>query len=266
MLGVHKTAIVHPSVRLPADAVVGPYALVGAGVKVGTGCRIDGHAVLGEGVRLGARCVLEAHAAVLGDTECGDENVFHSFAVVGGVPQAKRHGSGPGRLVLGRGNVVREHATLHGGTEGRSTVVGDDNLFMIGSHVAHDVRVGSHCVLANGVQLAGHAEVDDYVTFGGLSGVAQFTRVGEGAFVAAGAMVERAVPPFVIVQGDRARIRALNIVGLRRRGVDEASIAHLEAAFRALFVRKGARTSALRALDRSDPYVAKLARALETSG
>jgi UDP-N-acetylglucosamine acyltransferase len=136
---------------------------------------------------------------------------------------------------------------------------------MVGAHVAHDVVVGSDCVLANGVQLAGHVTVDDWATFGGLSAVGQFAKIGESAFVAGGAMCERDVPPFVIVQGDRARVRALNVVGLRRRGVPEASVRALKRAFRALFASVEARSDALATLDRIDPFVARLADALRRS-
>jgi UDP-N-acetylglucosamine acyltransferase len=243
---VHATAVVDPSARLGRDVSIGPYAVVGAAV------------VLGDGTRL------LAHAVVLGPSVLGRENVIHGFAVVGGAPQLKRQNADQGSaLVLGDRNVVREHATIHRGSDVGPTRVADDNLFMVGSHVAHDADVGSHVTLANGAQLAGHAIVEDYVTFGGLSGVAQFVRVGEGAFVAAGAMCERNVPAFVIVQGDRARVRALNVVGLRRRGVPEASIEHLSAAYRTLFAGREPLEQAMARVDPSDPYVARLLRSLE---
>jgi UDP-N-acetylglucosamine acyltransferase len=134
---------------------------------------------------------------------------------------------------------------------------------MVGSHVAHDVVIGSHCVFANAVQLAGHAVVEDWVTFGGLSGVAQYARVGESAFVAAAAACERDVPPFVVVQGDRARVRGLNVVGLRRRGVPEASIAALQRAVRKLWTSRVPRSEAMVALSgEEDPYVLRLIQSL----
>jgi len=242
---VHPTAVVDPQARLGRDVQIGPYAVVGAGV------------VLGEGARL------LAHAVVLGPCVVGRDTVVHSFAVVGGAPQLKKGDSADtSSLVVGERNVVREHVTLHRGSGGGVTRVGDDNLFMVGAHVAHDVTVGSHVTLANGTQLAGHTVVEDYATFGGLSGVAQFVRVGESAFVAAGAMCERAVPPFVIVQGDRARVRALNVVGLRRRGVPEASIERLTAAFRQLFAGREPLARAMEKVDQDDPFVARLVAAL----
>ena len=238
-------AVVDPRAELAHDVVVGPYAIVEAGVVLGPGC------------------VLHAHAMVRGATVLGAGNVVHPFAVVGGEAQAKRHAGGPGRLEIGEGNVFREHSTVHRGTEGRSTRIGSRNLFMVASHAAHDVTVGSDCVFANGTQLAGHATIADWVTFGGLSGVAQYVRVGESAFVAAAAACERDVPPFVVVQGDRARVRGLNVVGLRRRGVPESSIAALRRAVRQLWMSRVPRVDALRALAvNDDVYVRALLEAL----
>jgi UDP-N-acetylglucosamine acyltransferase len=243
---VHASAIVDARAELAPDVVVGPYAIVEAGVSLGAGC------------------VLHPHAVVRGPARLGAGNVVHPFAVVGGEPQAKRHVGGSGRVQAGDANVFREHVTVHGGTEGRTTLIGASNLFMVGAHVAHDVTVGSFCVLANGVQLAGHAVIEDWVTLGGLSGVAQFVRVGESAFVAAAAACERDVPPFVVAQGDRARVRGLNVVGLRRRGVPEPSILALRRAVRKLWHAPGStRAAALAELaGADDPWVQRLVRAL----
>jgi UDP-N-acetylglucosamine acyltransferase len=246
MPAVHPSAIVDRGAVLADDVVVGPYAIVDAGVVLSVGC------------------VLHAHAVVRGQTVLGQGCVVHSFAVIGGEPQAKRHSGGAARIEAGESNVFREHVTVHGGTDGRTTRIGDSNLFMVGAHVAHDVVVGSHCVFANGSQLAGHAVVEDWVTFGGLSGVTQFVRVGEGAFVAATAACERRVPPFVVVQGDRARVRALNTVGLRRRGIADESIGALKRAFHKLWVSRTTRAEALRELEaETNPYVRRLVVALK---
>ena len=243
---VHPTAVVDPHAHLGRAVEIGPYAVVGPEVMVGDDTRIL------------------AHAVVLGPSVLGPGNVVHEFAVVGGAAQKRTGLSDASSLVMGARNVVREHATIHRGSNGGTTRIGDDNLFMVGSHVAHDSTVGSHVTLANGAQLAGHAVIEDYVTFGGLSGVAQFVRVGESAFVAAGAMCERAVPPFVIVQGDRARVRALNVVGLRRRGVPDVSIEHLRSAYRRLFTGHEPLARAILRVDRGIPYVARMVEALES--
>jgi UDP-N-acetylglucosamine acyltransferase len=185
-----------------------------------------------------------------------------TFAAIGGPPQDKRATSEPGTLVIGSRNVFREHVTVHRGTQRRATTIGDDNLFMVGSHVAHDVELGSFVTLANGVLLAGHVAVADHVTFGGAVAVAQHVRIGESAFVAGGSMVERDVPPFVVAQGDRARVRALNKVGLRRRGFNEESIAALERAIRTILLGPGTRAERIASLaDAADPHVARLVAA-----
>jgi len=242
---IHPTAVVDPRAELAADVTVGPYAIVEPGVVLADGCELHAHAVVRGPTTLGPRCVV------------------HPFAVVGGEPQAKRHAGGPARLVCGEGNVFREHVTVHGGTEGRTTRVGAGNLFMVGAHVAHDVTVGSSCVLANGVQLAGHVVVEDWATFGGLAGVAQFVRVGESAFVAAMTGCERDVPPFVVVQGNRARVRGVNAVGLRRREVPAESIRALARAVRRLFHGTTTQADARRALEgETDPYVQRLLASL----
>ncbi len=207
---IHATALVDSRAEIDEGVEIGPYCIVGPRVFLGAGTR------------------LLSHVVVEGPTAIGQGNVIHPFAAIGGEPQHKRHQGGPTRLVIGDGNVFREHVTVHRGTEEsqRTAVeVRAQSLHGRLRHVAHDVTVGSHATIANGVQLAGHAVVEDYAIFGGLSGIAQRVRVGESAFVAAGAMVERDVPPFVIVQGDRARVRGLNKVGLRRRGVSDESTA-----------------------------------------
>lgn len=250
---IHVTAVVDPRAELAHDVEVGPYCVVGPGVRIDEGTRLLGHVV------------------VTGHTVIGKNNVVHPFSVIGAEPQIRKIDPKPGApavrssLVIGADNVFREHVTVNVSSGERPTTIGAKNLFMAGAHVAHDVLLGSSCVVANAVQLAGHVVVEDWVTFGGLSGVAQHLRVGQSAFVAAGAMCERDVPPFVIVQGDRARVRALNVVGLERRGVSADSIARLKKAFARTFVRRTPHAGfddAVRALDRTDPLVDAFARAL----
>jgi UDP-N-acetylglucosamine acyltransferase len=253
---IHATAVVDPRAELADDVEVGPYSIVGPGVRIDAGTR------------------LLAHVVVSGRAVIGRRNVFHPFSVIGGDPQIRKFAPGQsdrggrdaiGSLLIGAENVFREHVTVSISSGETATSIGSKNLFMAGVHVAHDVVVGSHCVVANAVQLAGHVIVEDWVTFGGLSGVAQRLRIGQSAFVAAGAMCERDVPPFVIVQGDRARVRALNVVGLERRGVTSDSIARLKKAFARTFVKRSPGVifdEALRGLDRSDPFVEAFVRAL----
>ncbi len=243
---IHPTAIVHPEAELAPDVEIGPYSVVGARVVLGPETR------------------LLAHVVVEGPTVLGRGNVVYPFAVLGSEAQHKRRGEPAGTtcLAIGDHNEIREHVTIHQSSRSAETRIGSHNLLMAGCHVAHDATVGDHVTIANAVQLAGHAIVRDHVTFGGLAGVAQFVLVGESAFVAAGAMCEANVPPFVIVQGDRARVRALNKVGLRRRGVAAESIQALERAFRAVFSGRLPRAEALQGLDTTDPFVRALKEAL----
>jgi UDP-N-acetylglucosamine acyltransferase len=225
---VHPLALVAPSAELGEGVTVGPFAVIEPGVVVGAGTRIDAHAMVRAGTRLGAR------------------NVVHPFAVLGGDPQERTYAGEPTTLVVGDGNTFREHVTVHRGSVkgGGVTRVGSGSLFMASVHIAHDCDLGERLELANGVLLGGHAVLGDGVVIGGSAAVGPFVKVGPGAFVAAGSMVEQPVPPFVIAAGDRARVRALNKVGLERRGVSAASRAALERAFRAIFRSGEARASA----------------------
>lgn len=250
----HESSIVDPRAEIADDVEIGPFCHVHAGARIGAGTRLLGHVV------------------IAGRTTLGAANVIHPFTVIGGDAQVRSGAATPGArraLEIGDHNVFRESVTVNTSSVDGTTRIGSHNLFMAGCHVAHDAVVGSRCVVANGVQLAGHVVLSDWITFGGLAGVAQHVHVGQGAFVAAGAMCERDVPPFVIVQGDRARVRALNVVGLERRGVPAESIRALRRAFASLWKSEarggGARSfdEARRALDRSDPWVGLFAAWLD---
>jgi UDP-N-acetylglucosamine acyltransferase len=215
MNDVHPTAAVHETAVIAEDVVIG------AQVRIGPYCVIE------RGVRIGEGSILRAHVVIGALTQLGALNDVYPFCSLGLAPQSRKEAKASS-LTIGARNTFREGATVHAGTDG-VTRLGDDNLLMAQAHVAHDAQIGNQVTLANAVQLAGHVEVADYVTFGGLSGVAQRVRIGESAFVAAGSMCERDIPPCVIVQGDRARIRGINKVGLRRRGIADAQIRELEA-------------------------------------
>jgi UDP-N-acetylglucosamine acyltransferase len=244
MATVHPSAAVAEGAELGEGVVVGPFAVVEAGVVVGQGTRLDAHAVVRSGTVLGAR------------------NVVHPFAVLGGEPQERGYAGEPTRLTIGEGNTFREHVTVHRGSVkgGGVTRVGSGSLFMGGVHVAHDCTLGDRLELANGVLLAGHVTLADGVVMGGGAAIAPFVKVGTRAFVAAGAMVEQDVPPYVIAAGDRARVRALNRVGLQRSGVPAASREALDRAFRAIFRSGTPRAAAAAALVQDpDPLVRELA-------
>jgi UDP-N-acetylglucosamine acyltransferase len=219
---VHATAIIAPGAQLHPSAEVGPFAVIGPYVRIGAGSTVGPHAV------------------VEGRTTLGENNRVFQFASVGAIPQDLKYAGEPTALVIGDGNQIREFTTLHIGTTGGGGVtrIGDQNLFMAYSHVAHDSQVGNRCVFANGATLAGHVEIGDFVTLGGLSAVHQFTRIGPHAFIAGGAMVVMDVPPFCIAQGDRAELAGLNVVGLQRQGFTEEQLARIKDAYRILFRSK----------------------------
>ena len=202
MSGIHPTAVVDPQARLAPDVDVGPYAVIGPHVSIGAGSSVGSHAV------------------IAGHTTIGEGNRIFSFASVGQAPQDKKYAGEPTRLEIGSGNTIREFCTINTGTaqdEG-VTRIGDDNWIMAYVHIAHDVRLGSHTVLANNATLAGHVHVGDWATIGGLTGVHQFVKIGEHAMVGFQAHVAQDVPPYMTVDGHPLTVRAVNLTGLKRRG------------------------------------------------
>lgn len=215
---VHPTAFVEDGATIGPDCVVGPFCTVGPEV------------VLARGV------VLKSHAVVTGWTEVGEGTVVFPFATVGEIPQDLKFRGERTRLTVGARCRIREGATLNTGTEGGGgiTTVGDDCLLMTGAHVGHDAHVGHRVVLANQVAIAGHCQIGDDVIIGGLSGIHQFVRIGRGAIIGALTMVTNDVLPHGLVQGPRGVLDGLNLVGLKRRGVDRADITAMRAAFQML--------------------------------
>ncbi|MFN3210716.1 MAG: acyl-ACP--UDP-N-acetylglucosamine O-acyltransferase [Roseovarius sp.] len=222
--------------RIHSSAVVEDGAQIGNGVEIGPFCHV------GPGVRLGDGVVLKSHVVVTGDTEIGAETVVFSFACIGEIPQDLKFRGEKTRLVIGQRNRIREHVTMNSGTEGGGGVtrVGDDGLFMAGCHVAHDVQVGDRVIIVNNAALAGHCVVEDDVIIGGLSGVHQWVRIGQGAIIGAVTMVTNDVIPYGLVQAPRGHLDGLNLVGLKRRGVARADITALRAAFQMLAQGEGA--------------------------
>lgn len=234
-------------------AEIHPSAIVETGARIGAGARIGPFCIVGAEVTLGAGVHLKSHVVVAGRTEIGEGTVIWSQAVLGEAPQDRGAFSGTTRLVIGARNVIREGVTMNVGTDhGRGiTRVGDDGMFMTGSHVGHDVVVGDRVVMANQAALAGHASVGDDVIIGGLSGVHQRVRIGRGAIIGAVTMVNNDVIPYGLVQAPRGRLEGLNLVGLRRRGLSRAELSELRAAFRALATGEGAFVERARALGQS---------------
>jgi len=221
-MSVHPTAIVAPGARLHATVEVGPYSVIGPQVEIGAGTTVGPHAV------------------IEGRTRLGERNKVFQFASVGAQPQDLKYAGEDSALEIGNENLIREFTTLHKGTTGGGGVtrIGNRNLFMAYAHVAHDCQVGSGCVLANAATLGGHVEIGDNVILGGLAAVHQFTRIGQHAFVAGGAMVVMDVPPFCTAQGDRAELAGVNSIGLARHGFSEDQIGRVKEAYRILFRSK----------------------------
>jgi UDP-N-acetylglucosamine acyltransferase len=220
---------IHPS------ALVDPKAQIGNGVEIGPWCIIGPDVVLKDGVKLMSNVIIDGH------TEIGTDCTIRPFAVLGGPPQHLGYKNEPTRLIIGERNQIREHVTMHTGTVngGGVTQVGNDCLFMVGSHVAHDCEVGNNVVLANNCSLGGHVHVGDFVFCGGLSGIHQFARLGRYSFVGGAAMVTKDVIPYGSVWGNHARLEGLNLVGLKRRGFSRELILHMRTAYRIMFADEG---------------------------
>ncbi|ARC88849.1 acyl-ACP--UDP-N-acetylglucosamine O-acyltransferase [Rhodovulum sp. MB263] len=223
------------------SATIHPSAIVEAGAEIGPGAVIGPFSVIGPEVRLGPGVVVKSHAIVTGLTEIGEGTEIFPFANIGDIPQDLKFRGEKTRLIVGRRNRIREAVTMNTGTEGGGgiTRVGDDCLFMTGSHVGHDVQVGNGVIMANHAALAGHCIIGDNVVIGGLSGIHQWVRVGEGAIIGAVTMVTNDVIPFGLVQGPRGVLDGLNLIGLKRRGVSREEISALRAAFQELATGDG---------------------------
>ena len=216
---IDPRAIVSPKARLAPDVTVGAFSIIGPDVEIGPGS------------------VIGPHVVINGPTRLGSENRVYQFASLGDAPQDKKYQGEPTRLEIGDRNVFRESCTINRGTthdEGVTTI-GNDNLFMAYSHVAHDCVVGSNLVFANCATLGGHVEVGDWVTIGGMAAIHQFCKVGAHAFIAGGAIVTRDVPTYVMVAGNPAEPNSVNAVGLSRRGFTPDQIRNVKNAFRVLY-------------------------------
>jgi UDP-N-acetylglucosamine acyltransferase len=216
---IHPTAIVAPGAALAEDVEVAAYAIIGPRVRIGRGTRVGPHTV------------------IEGRTTIGRDNQIFHHASIGAVPQDLKYRGEDSDLVIGDHNIIREFTTLNIGTAGggMTTRLGDHNLLMNFSHIGHDCLLGSHTVVANGAQLAGHVIVEDYVVVGALVGIHQFVKIGESAILGAGAMVSQDVAPFCNATGDRARLHGLNLIGLKRRSFSAELVRDIKHAYRIVF-------------------------------
>jgi UDP-N-acetylglucosamine acyltransferase len=216
MSKIHPTALIDSRAELDRGVEVGPYSIIGPGVKIAGGTRV------------------KAHVVIEGNTTIGRDNVIFQFATVGSIPQDLKYRGEDSRLVIGDNNTIREFVSLNPGTTGGGMVtrVGNHNLLMMYCHIAHDCIVGDHNVIANGATLGGHVTLEDHVIAGGLVGIHQFVKIGMGALLGAGSMVSKDVPPYCNAAGDRARLKGLNIEGMRRRGFKKEQIESIRKAYR----------------------------------
>jgi UDP-N-acetylglucosamine acyltransferase len=215
---------------------VHPNAVIEDGARIGKDCTIGPFCVVGPDVVLGDRVVLKSNVVVSGCTEIGDDTVIFPFAVIGEIPQDLKFKGEQTRLVIGKRNRIREHVTMNVGTEagGGITRVGDDCMFMVGCHIAHDVQVGNRCIVVNNVPLAGHVVLEDDVIVGGNSAVHQWVRIGRGAIIGGLARVTRDVIPYGQIQPPGSALDGLNLIGLKRSGVSREDITALRKAFKEL--------------------------------
>lgn len=216
---IHPTAIIEEGARIGANTIVGPYSCVGAKVV------------------LGSDIELVSHVALAGDLTIGDGTKVYPFASLGHAPQDKKYHGELSKTKIGKNCVIREYVTIQPGTSGdkMETLVGDDCLLMVSSHVAHDCVVGNHVIMANNATLGGHVVVEDHVIIGGLSAVQQFVRIGQHAIIGGMSGVEKDVIPYAMVIGERAHLNGLNLIGLRRRGFSNGTIQSISELYNNLF-------------------------------
>ena len=220
---IHPTAIIEDGAQLGNNVSIGPYCVVGSDVK------------------LGDNVELKSHVVIDGHTDIGDGTIIFPFSSIGTIPQDLKFSGEKSKLIIGKNNKIREHVTMNPGTAdgGMETRVGDNCLFMMASHVAHDCVVGNNVIMANNATIAGHVEVGDFVIIGGLSAIHQFIRIGDHAIIGGMSGVESDVIPYGRVKGERAFLAGLNLVGLERRGFDKETIRSLQRAFNQLFGDEG---------------------------
>ena len=223
------------------QTTIHPTALVSETAVLGQNVTIGAYCVIGDKVTLGDNVTLHSHVVIDGNTKLGEESEVFSFAALGLAPQHTRYEGEDSELIIGRNNVIREYVTFHPGTAvgNMRTVIGDNNLFYVGSHIAHDCIVGNHVILANGVNVGGHVEIGDYAYFGGNSAIHPFVRIGSHSIIGGGTAVTADVIPFGLASGPRAALHGLNLVGLRRRGFTASQISAVRSAYSDLFVKDG---------------------------
>jgi len=223
------------------NEMIHPTAIIEEGAQIGAGCKIGPYSIVGPNVVLHDNVELKAHVNLDGHTTVGEGTVIYPFASIGSAPQDLKYAGEKSELIIGKNNVIREHATMNPGTQtgGMKTIVGDNCLFMMATHVAHDCIIGNNVIMANNATLGGHVTVGDRVLVGGLAAVHQFVRIGDFAVIGGMSGVESDVIPFGRVKGERASLAGLNLVGLERGGFEKDQIKTIQKAFKAIFDGEG---------------------------
>jgi UDP-N-acetylglucosamine acyltransferase len=240
---IHPTAIVHPNAEIASDAEIGPYCIVGDCVSIGAGTR------------------LLAHVFLEGPLSIGDHNTFYPYCSCGVAPQDKKYRGEASETRIGSGNTIREFVTIHRGTEGGGllTSIGDGNLLMAYVHVAHDVIVHNHTILANGVTFAGHVIVEDYANIGGLSAIHQFCRIGRHSLIGSRSVIKQNVLPYSVTATDhKSEVYGANRIGLERGGYPAEAIEPLQNTFRLLSNAGLNTTQALARIEKEIPQTAEV--------
>lgn len=218
MSKIHQTAIIEKGAKIGENVEIGPYSIIGPNVTIHD------------------EAIIKSHVVIEGHTTIGRSTTIYQFSSIGSPTQDKKFKGGFSELIIGENNIIREHVTMNPGTdEGTKTVVGDNCLFMIGSHVAHDCIVGNNVIFANNATLGGHVQVDDYAILGGLSAVIQFTKIGKHAMIGGLSGVRADVPPYSMVNPEYPKIDGMNLVGLKRRNFTKQQIKNLQESYKILF-------------------------------
>lgn len=218
---IHNTALVSKEAKLAQDLEVGPFSIIGPDVNIGSG------------VQVGANCVIDGHTTI------GKNCKIFTGAVIGSIPQDLKFKEELTYLEIGDGNIFREYVTVNLGTiDHKRTVIGNNNLFMAYSHIAHDCIVGNNCIIANCGTLAGHVTIEDRAVIGGLVAIHQFVRVGSLSIIGGCSKVVQDIPPFSTCDGHPTQVYGVNLIGLQRNGVSNEDIAKLKQAFKILFFSK----------------------------
>lgn len=249
---IHKTAIIHPSAKIASGVIVGPYSVIGEGVT------------LASGVKVGAHCVIE------GNTTIGKNCELFTGAAIGSIPQDRKYKKDEKTyLVIGENNIIREYVMMNPGTGDQGkTVIGNNNLFMAYSHVAHDCVVGNDCTLANVGTLAGHVTLEDHVVIGGLTAIHQFVRMGKYSIVGGCSKVVQDIPPYSTCDGHPARVYGLNLVGLKRANFSSETLRILRRAFKILFFSELVKATAVEEVKKQvslTPEIEHLLQFVQTS-